>query len=179
MKGNMIMKKSIWMAGLTLALLAGTARADYALTSAFKACTSYATTAHSNAEWSWDSTTPDTLPATGGVCKRDAWAPHVSTSSTVTSSSMDWMKINVDGGSGSLLGFHCYNNEAQNLFEAMARYSYQSQDTWSDGADVITRRDGQLNCNRRIRNSDGGETNYYWCNFLLDVSSDFVKALDL
>ncbi|HTL12562.1 MAG TPA: hypothetical protein VL588_08755 [Bdellovibrionota bacterium] len=173
------MRKSIWTAGLSLALLAGSAHADSALTIAFKNCTAYATTAYSHAEWSWDASAPETLPAAGGTCKRDAWGSYVSTSSDITSSTMDWTKIPLDGSGDSLLGFHCYNDRAQALFEAMNRYADQSEGTWSGGDYVITRRDGQLNCNRRIRNSDGSETNYYWCNILLDVSSYFVKALDL
>lgn len=157
------------------------AHADAALSVAFKNCTSDAVSATASAVWNWKSNTPTRQDAAeGGACARDVWSSHVEATGSVASKELSFRKIPVVGSSESRLGFHCSFDPARNLFEKMSRYSTQNEGYWADGAYVITRRVGEsLNCNRRIRDAEGNEVNYYWCNFILEVNSDFVKALNL
>jgi hypothetical protein len=92
-------------------------------------------------------------------------------------------KVAVDGSSNSVVNFTCSGPKAERLFEHAGRFSSEEDKYWSGGDRVISRKFGNLSiasqCNRRIRNTDGSEANHYWCNIMVDLVGDMIKAMNL
>lgn len=100
--------------------------------------------------------------------------------SSVSDGTTGIKKVEIDGTDDSLVVITCKEDLARNLFQEVYRFSEESQKIWSRGDEVITREFGRRSqCNRRIRDAEGNETNYYWCNIEVDLSFAITKALNL